>query len=64
MCLCVCVCVCVCVFGVLFWANGGCVMMSAVSSCMVSLVLVLFGVDRRFKHKQKWIEDLSTKCVA
>ena len=40
-----CVYVCVCVFGVFFWANDGCVMISAVSSCLVSMVLVLFGVD-------------------
>ena len=32
-------------FGVLFWeTNGGCNMMPVVSSRMVSMVLVLFGV--------------------
>ena len=42
VCVCVCVCVCVeCFLG----ANGGRVMMSVVRSRMVSMVLVLFGVD-------------------
>ena len=32
-------------FGVRFLANGGCVMMSVVSSHIMSIVLVLLGVD-------------------
>ena len=41
----VCVCACVCVCLECFLELMVVVMMSAVSSCMVSMVLVLFGAD-------------------
>ena len=42
-----------CVWSTFLWANGGCVIMSVVSSYMVSVVLVLFG-NSYYTASGKW----------
>ena len=58
--VCVCVCVCVCVFGVLSWANGGCY--DVCSKFMYGEYG--FSSIWSWSYMRKYIEDLSTKCVA